>query len=84
MPSGYSVNLIDYDNDGWPDLPLAEWLSGPMPDRLYHAITPVHRCVEEERCGRSRPGFVSLWGDLDNGWLDPVVANGVLQEGSVT
>ena len=29
-------------------------------------------------------GFVSLWGDLDNdGWLDLVIANGVLKDGSV-
>ena len=28
-------------------------------------------------------GFVSLWGDLDNdGWIDLVVANGVLKDGS--
>src|SRR6185295_10310413 len=37
VPSGYSLNLIDYDNDGWPDLFLSlnGW-SGPLPDRLYH------------------------------------------------
>ncbi|HXA52155.1 MAG TPA: FG-GAP-like repeat-containing protein, partial [Candidatus Acidoferrum sp.] len=87
VPSGYSVNLIDYDNDGWPDLFLSlnGW-SGPMPDRLYHN-DHGHFTDVSKKSGADDPGsgFVSLWGDLDNdGWLDLVVANGVLQEGSVT
>jgi tetratricopeptide (TPR) repeat protein len=87
VPSGYSVNLIDYDNDGWPDLFLAlnGW-SGPMPDRLYHN-DHGHFTDVSKKSGADDPGsgFVSLWGDLDNdGWLDLVVANGVLQEGTVT
>src|SRR5713226_264714 len=87
VPSGYSLNLIDYDNDGWPDLFLSlnGW-SGPMPDRLYHN-DHGHFTDVSAKSGAADPGsgFVSLWGDLDNdGWLDLVVANGVLQEGSVT
>jgi tetratricopeptide (TPR) repeat protein len=87
VPSGYSLNLIDYDNDGQPDLFLSlnGW-SGPMQDRLYHNDRG-HFTDVSAKSGAADPGsgFVSLWGDLDNdGWLDLVVANGVLQEGSVT
>ena len=87
VPCGYSLNLIDYDNDGWPDLfiSLNGW-SGPMPDRLYHN-DHGHFIDVSKKSGADDPGsgFVSLWGDLDNdGWLDLVVANGVLKEGSVT
>ncbi len=87
VPSGYSLNLVDYDNDGWPDLYLSlnGW-SGPMPNRLYHNDHGRFTDVSQ-KSGAADPGsgFVSLWGDLDNdGWLDFVVANGVLQEGSVT
>ena len=87
VPSGYSLNLIDYDNDGQPDLFLSlnGW-SGPMPDRLYHN-DHGHFTDVSAKSGAADPGsgFVSVWGDLDNdGWLDFVVANGVLQEGSVT
>jgi tetratricopeptide (TPR) repeat protein len=86
VPSGYSLNLIDYDNDGWPDLYLAlnGW-SGPAPDRLYHN-DHGHFTDVSKKSGADDPGsgFVSVFGDLDNdGWLDIVVANGVLQEGSV-
>ena len=37
VPSGYSLNLVDYDNDGWLDLyiSLNGW-SGPMPNMLFH------------------------------------------------
>ena len=86
VPSGYSLNLLDYDNDGWPDLYLSlnGW-SGPMPNRLYHNDHGRFTDVSQ-KSGAADPGsgFVSLWGDLDNdGWLDLVIANGVLQEGSV-
>ena len=87
VPSGYSLNLIDYDNDGWPDLyiSLNGW-SGPMRNLLFHNDHGKFTNVSK-KSGADDPGsgFVSLWGDLDNdGWLDLVVANGVLQEGSVT
>jgi tetratricopeptide (TPR) repeat protein len=86
VPSGYSLNLVDYDNDGWLDLfiSLNGW-SGPMPDLLFH--NEHGRFVNvSKKSGLDDPGsgFVSLWGDLDNdGWLDVVIANGVLKEGSV-
>ena len=87
VPSGYSLNLIDYDNDGWPDLyiSLNGW-SGPMRNLLFHNDHGKFTDVSK-KSGADDPGsgFVSLWGDLDNdGLLDLVVANGVLQEGSVT
>jgi tetratricopeptide (TPR) repeat protein len=87
VPSGYSLNLIDYDNDGWPDLYIAlnGW-SGPMRNLLFHNDHGRFTNVSA-KSGADDPGsgFVSLWGDLDNdGWLDLVVANGVLHEGSVT
>ena len=87
VPSGYSLNLVDYDNDGWLDLyiSLNGW-SGPMPNMLFH--NDHGRFVDvSKKSGADDPGsgFVSLWGDLDNdGWPDLVVANGVLQDGSVT
>ncbi len=86
VPSGYSLNLVDYDNDGWLDLfiSLNGW-SGPMPDKLFH--NEHGRFVDvSKKSGLDDPGsgFVSLWGDLDNdGWLDVVIANGVLKDGSV-
>ncbi len=87
VPSGYSLNLIDYDNDGWPDLYLSlnGW-SGPMRNLLFHNDRGKFTDVSK-KSGADDPGsgFVSLWGDLDNdGFLDLVVANGVLQEGSTT
>ena len=87
LPSGYSLNLVDYDNDGWLDLfvSLNGW-SGPMPDLLFHN-DHGHFVNASKSSGVDDPGsgFVSLWADLDNdGWLDLVVANGVLQDGSVT
>jgi tetratricopeptide (TPR) repeat protein len=87
VPSGYSLNLIDYDNDGWPDpfISLNGW-SGPMRDMLFHNDHGKFTNVSQ-KSGADDPGsgFVSLWGDLDNdGLLDLVIANGVLQEGSVT
>jgi tetratricopeptide (TPR) repeat protein len=87
VPSGYSLNLIDYDNDGWPDLfiSLNGW-SGPMKDLVFHNDRGKFTNVSA-KSGADDPGsgFVALWGDLDNdGWLDLVVANGVLHEGSVT
>jgi tetratricopeptide (TPR) repeat protein len=87
VPSGYSLNLIDYDNDGWPDLyiSLNGW-SGPMRNLLFHNDHGKFTDVSK-KSGADDPGsgFVSLWGDLDNdGLLDLVIANGVLQEGSTT
>lgn len=86
VPSGYSLNLVDYDNDGWLDLfiSLNGW-SGPMPDLLFHNEHGKFVNVSK-KSGLDDPGsgFVSLWGDLDNdGWLDVVIANGVLKDGSV-
>ena len=86
VPSGYSLNLVDYDNDGWLDLFISMngW-NGPMPDKLFH--NEHGRFVDvSKKSGLDDPGsgFVSVWGDLDNdGWLDVVIANGVLKEGSV-
>lgn len=87
VPSGYSLNLIDYDNDGGLDLyvSLDGW-SGPVPNRLFRNLgNGTFKDVSEES-GLDDPGtgFVSLWGDLDqDGYLDVVIANGVLKEGSV-
>ncbi len=87
VPSGYSLNLVDYDNDGWLDLFISMngW-NGPYPDMLFHNEHGKFVNVSK-KSGADDPGsgFVSLWADLDNdGWLDLVVANGVLQDGSVT
>jgi tetratricopeptide (TPR) repeat protein len=86
VPSGYSLNLIDYDNDGKLDLyiSLNGW-SGPMANRLFHN-TGAHFEDVSEKSGANDggSGFIAMWGDLDNdGWLDFVVANGVLKDGSV-
>ena len=86
VPSGYSLNLVDYDNDGWLDLFISMngW-NGPYPDMLFHNEHGKFVNVSKSS-GADDPGsgFVSLWADLDNdGWLDLVVANGVLKDGSV-
>ena len=86
VPSGYSLNLVDYDNDGWLDLFISMngW-NGPMPDKLFHN-EHGHFVNVSKQSGLDDPGsgFVSVWGDLDNdGWLDVVIANGVLKDGSV-
>jgi tetratricopeptide (TPR) repeat protein len=86
VPSGYSLNLVDYDNDGWLDLFISMngW-NGPYPDMLFHNEHGKFVNVSK-KSGADDPGsgFVSLWADLDNdGWLDLVVANGVLKDGSV-
>ncbi len=86
VPSGYSLNLIDYDNDGRLDLyvSLNGW-SGPMKNRLFH--NEGGRFVDvsaKSGADDAGSGFTAMWGDLDNdGWLDFVVANGVLKDGSV-
>jgi tetratricopeptide (TPR) repeat protein len=87
VPSGYSLNLVDYDNDGWLDLFISMngW-NGPYPDKLFHNDHGKFVDVSKQS-GADDPGsgFVSLWADLDNdGWLDLVIANGVLKDGSVT
>ncbi|MBI4905822.1 MAG: VCBS repeat-containing protein [Acidobacteria bacterium] len=86
IPSGYSLNLIDYDNDGWLDLyvTLNGW-SGPMPNRLFHNDRGRYTDVSvKSGLNDAGSGFISLWGDLDNdGWIDAVIANGVLKDGSV-
>ena len=88
VPSGYSLNVVDYDNDGWLDIYLClnGW-SGPMPNRLFRNQGDGTFTDVSKEAGVADPGsgFVSLWGDLDNdGDLDLVVANGVLREGSTT
>ena len=85
VPSGYSLNLVDYDNDGRVDLyiSLNGW-SGPMKNRLYHNAGGRFEDVSA-KSGAEDPGsgFSAMWGDLDNdGWLDFVVANGVIKDGS--
>ncbi|MCS7024882.1 MAG: FG-GAP-like repeat-containing protein [Bryobacteraceae bacterium] len=86
IPSGYSLNLVDYDNDGWLDLyvSLNGW-SGPMPNRLFRNNRGRFVDVSKQSgLDDGGSGFISLWGDLDNdGWLDCVIANGVLKDGSV-
>ena len=86
VPSGYSLNLIDYDNDGKLDLyiSLNGW-SGPMKNKLFHNLGGRFEDVSQKSgADDAGNGFVSLWGDLDNdGWLDLVIANGVLKDGSV-
>lgn len=87
VPSAYSLNLIDYDNDGKLDLYLAlnGW-NGPMKNRLYRNVGDgkFQDVSEQSGTADAGSGFVSVWGDLDNdGLLDLVVANGVLKDGSV-
>ncbi|MGH9721656.1 MAG: FG-GAP-like repeat-containing protein [Bryobacteraceae bacterium] len=86
VPSGYSLNFIDYDNDGRPDLYISMngW-NGPMRNRLFHNAGNGRFDDVSRASGAGDPGsgFVSVWGDLDNdGFLDFVVANGVLKDGS--
>lgn len=85
VPSGYSLNLVDYDNDGRPDLYISMngW-NGPMPNRLFRNMGGKFEDVTDKSgAGDPGSGFVSLWGDLDNdGFLDLVIANGVLRDGS--
>jgi tetratricopeptide (TPR) repeat protein len=85
VPSGYALNLVDYDNDGWLDLyvSLNGW-SGPMPNMLFHNDHGKFVNVSKQSgADDGGSGFVALWGDLDNdGWVDFVVANGVLKDGS--
>jgi len=86
VPSGYSLNLVDYDSDGRPDLyiSLNGW-SGPMKNRLFHNTGGRFEDVTDKSgAGDPGNGFVSLWADFDNdGWLDLAIANGVLKDGSV-
>jgi tetratricopeptide (TPR) repeat protein len=87
VPSGYSLNFVDYDNDGKPDLYVClDGWSGPMPNRLFRNLGNGRFKDVSKEAGLDDPGsgFVSLWGDLDgDGYLDLVVANGVLKDGSV-
>lgn len=86
VPSGYSLNLVDYDNDGHTDLYVTYngW-NGPMANRLFR--NAGGRFVDVSTASGladEGDGFVSLWGDLNNdGWLDVVIANGVLKDGSI-
>jgi tetratricopeptide (TPR) repeat protein len=85
VPSGYSLNVIDYDNDGKLDLyvTLNGW-SGPAKNKLFRNVGGKFEDVSAAS-GADDPGdgFVSVWGDLDNdGYLDLVIANGVLKDGS--
>ena len=86
VPSGYSLNLIDYDNDGKLDLFIAYngW-NGPMLSRLFHNENGRFLDVTQKSgLDNKGSGFVSLWADLDNdGFIDVVIANGVLKDGSV-
>ncbi|MCX6605627.1 MAG: FG-GAP-like repeat-containing protein [Acidobacteria bacterium] len=86
VPSGYSLNLVDYDNDGKLDLyvSLNGW-SGPLKNKLFRNVGGKFVDVSAASgADDGGDGFVSLWGDLDNdGFLDLVIANGVLKDGSV-
>ena len=57
-----------------------------MPNLLFHNDHGKFVNVSKKSgADDSGSGFVALWGDFDNdGWLDLVVANGVLKDGSVT
>lgn len=85
-PSGYSLNLVDYDNDGRPDLyiSLNGW-SGPMKNLLFHNTGGrFENVTDKSGAGDPGDGFVSLWADFDNDGLpDLAIANGVLKDGSV-
>ncbi len=85
---GKSLNLVDYDNDGYLDLYIARdgW-GGALPNSLYRNQGDGTFQDVSTEAGVADPGsgFVSLWGDLDNdGFLDLVVANGILRDGSTT
>jgi tetratricopeptide (TPR) repeat protein len=85
VPSGYALNLVDYDNDGWLDLyvSLNGW-SGPLPNMLFHNERGKFVNVSKQSgADDGGSGFSCMWADLDNdGWVDFVVANGVLKDGS--
>src|SRR5437867_754731 len=73
---GFGVAVADYDNDGWPDIYVANYGK----NRLYHnnhdgTFTDVSvKAGVADREGRY--GFASVFVDLDDdGWLDLVVAN---------
>ena len=68
-------------------LHFAEWLERPDAAICSSTTSTANSPMCRRRAAPMIPVRASspLWGDLDNdGWLDLVIANGVLQEGSVT
>ena len=70
------ANWVDFDNDGWLDLFVVSWLTGP--NRLYRnnhdgTFTDVASVVGVDYQEDGRAG---AWADMnDNGFLDLFVAN---------
>ncbi len=77
---GLGVAWGDYDNDGWPDLAVAD---DAQPNLLFHnerngtfREVALAAGVAYDEDGRERAGMGIDFGDYDNdGWLDLVITN---------
>lgn len=74
--TGYNsaVAVGDYDNDGWPDI----YIANVGPNILYRnrGDGTFEDVTERAGVGDAGTGISAVWTDIDNdGWLDLVVAN---------
>ena len=86
VESGFSTNMVDYDNDGRLDIYICRngW-SGPAPNILLRNRGDGTFEDRSRASGLDDPGcgFVSLWADFDgDGPIDVFICNGTLGEGS--
>ena len=85
VESGFSTNLVDYDNDGHLDIYISRngW-NGNAPNILLRNKGDGTFEDRSKESGLDDPGcgFVSLWSDFNrDGLLDVFIANGVIGDG---
>ena len=85
LESGFSTNLVDYDDDGLLDIYIcrAGW-SGDAPNLLFRnkGDGTFEDRSKESGLDDGGCGFISLWSDFDrDGLLDVFIVNGVYRDG---